>query len=405
MRKWDVTVGDRERSTAIVRSVCDSLLGADPGILDWGAALLQCHAGQVFGDARLLAHAEVLRDALVERLPAFAAHTGLYGGVSGIGWTCAHIDRCLGSTDESNYEEIDDFLMADLAQNGLAGHYDLIGGLVGIAVYFLERLPSPAGHAGLERILSLLEQRAEWSGDMAKWRTAPELLPDFQQKLAPNGYYNAGLAHGSPGVLALAALVARHSIERERCQRLADGAVNWILSLRNLASARGQVPSWYSETHSGGASRVAWCYGDLGVSIALALAANEFRQPAWLSVARDLAVSSSGRRDEQIRINDAGLCHGSAGAAHLLSRVTQLVADERLDVSAAHWYDQTLRFVAERPGRYGFQTLLSKLDGGHWIDEWQDSAQFLTGSTGAALALLATVSTHDPSWDRALLFS
>lgn len=406
MKFWNTPppFASRDAITAVVRTVSDSLKDANALTLDWGGALLLGQMAKEFDDADARQQANILRDGVVDRLSGYST-LGLYGGLTGAAWACAYVDNTLGQRDDAHYEEIDDYLNEQIAARGHALHYDLIGGLAGIAAYFLERLPAPAAVSGLTRILEVLDERAEWSEGGARWKTHPDALPDFQRRLAPEGYFNAGFAHGSPGVLALAALAARAGVEKDRCRRLAEGSAAWILSLRNTGAETGQFPSWVSDAYTSGATRVAWCYGDLGIAAALAMAGREFDKATWLNIAANVAAFAGGRRDGLIRINDPGLCHGSVGVAHVLTRIAALTGDRRVIDSASHWYRRTLAFVEQEPGKYGFRTLLSRLEDGKWLDEWQDSAQFLTGSTGAALALLAAQSADDPGWDRALLLS
>ena len=88
---------------------------------------------------------------------------GLYGGVSGVGWTVEHVGTILsedggsecdrGTVDQDDsLSEIDRLLLhrLDNSSNATVRDYDLIGGLVGIGVYFLERLPRPTATQGIK---------------------------------------------------------------------------------------------------------------------------------------------------------------------------------------------------------------------------------------------------------------
>jgi hypothetical protein len=59
-------------------------------------------------------------------------YSSLYGGLTGVGWTLAHISEGAGEI----LDEIDRAVIAELdASDPWRGHYDLIVGLVGYGVY------------------------------------------------------------------------------------------------------------------------------------------------------------------------------------------------------------------------------------------------------------------------------
>jgi lantibiotic biosynthesis protein len=372
---------------------------------DWGPPLLRYYVGRATDEQSSVESALAMRDAAIDALPRFLDVPGLYGGVAGIGWMCAHLDRLQQTSHDEQYAEVDEFLSEHVRERTWGGHYDLITGLVGIGTYFLERLPSAVARESLCRIVGLLADRATSDAEGTRWKTAPDLLPDFQRDVAPDGYYNLGVAHGAPGVLAFLSLGFSAGIERERCRELADGVVTWFRVVREPDSALGQFGPWWTGTSKSKASRLAWCYGDLGLATSLALAGVAFHRAEWTALATDIAQKAAARRDPETRVQDPGLCHGSAGVSHLFARLAQYTAESQFDVASQYWLAQTLRFHEQHAGRYGLQTIRTAQENGEWIDRWHDSAEFLTGATGIGLALLGSVSNLDPSWDRPLLLS
>src|SRR4029079_16935527 len=105
-----------------------------------------------------------------------------------------------GEEDEDPIQEIDEALLAPLARSPWLGEYDLIGGLAGLGVYALERLPRPAARTLLERVVDRLAELSEEMEEGAAWFTPPERLPEWQREIHTKGYYNLGVAHGLPGV-------------------------------------------------------------------------------------------------------------------------------------------------------------------------------------------------------------
>ena len=133
----------------------------------------------------------------VTQLAGTRSDVALFGGAAGIGWAVAHL--AAGDGADHVCGRIDAALLAQLA-GAWCGHYDLVAGLVGIGIYALERGGSGVVLAGrvLDHIAALAEPRA---GGLA-WHTPADHLPAWQRARAPDGYWNLGMAHGMPGIIA-----------------------------------------------------------------------------------------------------------------------------------------------------------------------------------------------------------
>ena len=92
---------------------------------------------------------------------------------------------------------------------------------------------------------------------------------------------------------------------------------------------------------------------------------------------------------------DTGLCHGSAGLAHIFNRLGQATGDVELVRAARRWYDATLDM--HQPGKAvaGFP---SRDVDPHGAYRWLASPGFLEGAAGVGLALSAAVG-GEPHWD------
>ncbi|MBK8235544.1 MAG: hypothetical protein IPK74_08325 [Deltaproteobacteria bacterium] len=68
-------------------------------------------------------------------------------------------------------------------------------------------------------------------------------------------------------------------------------------------------------------ARAAWCYGDPGVALALALAAGATGDPMHHAAALALGDAISKREASRCRVYDASMCHGAIGLAHVPLRL------------------------------------------------------------------------------------
>ena len=215
--------------------------------------------------------------------------------------------------------------------------------------------------------------------------------------MCPDGYFNLGLAHGIPAVIALMAKMIEAEVEVDRARALLDGTVRWMLTVAP-PRAGGRFPSWRGRGADDHAARLAWCYGNPGVVVPLFAAARATRNPAWEAEALALARDMAARPFESCGVSDMGICHGAAGVAHLFNRMYQATGDEVLGDAARRWIDRLLEM--RRPGEEvaGFPFL--HRDAG--VDTWKADRGMLMGATGVGLVLLAATTDVEPSWDRAL---
>lgn len=328
----------------------------------------------------------------------------LYGGFTGIAWAVAHLQDQLLDGEDDYTETIDDVLETYLSKSPWRGDYDLISGLVGIGVYALERLPRASAVRCLELIVARLYETAERNADGITWLTRPHLLPDWQRELCPNGYYNLGLAHGVPCVVALLGGVCAADVAVEKARPLLDGAVRWLLRQRLTGAARSSFPSWIGRDEGKrGDCRLAWCYGDAGIAAALLVAAHCVTESEWEREAVDIARRAAAREPESAGVRDACLCHGAAGLGHIFNRLFQITGEKDFREAARYWFERTLDLRLPVQGIAGYSVYRPGVNGG--IPLWEDEAGILEGAAGIALTLLAAATDIEPEWDRMLLIS
>ena len=345
---------------------------------------------------------DLARRCLQHAIAAVAEQPGtasLYSGLTGVGWAMAHL-RSLwpGDDEEDDLAEIDAVLLDHLDQSPWRGEYDLIEGLVGFGVYALERLPRPAAMACLERVVDRLAETTQRQGEGSTWWTDPAWLPAETRAEYPRGYYNLGLAHGVPGVIAFLGQVCAAGVAQDKVRPLLDGAVHWLLE----QDGPDGFGYWFSPGTRRDKARLAWCYGDPGVAAALLGAARDVAEPGWEAAARAVARRAAERPYAEAGIKDAALCHGSAGLGHLFNRMSQATGEPRLADTARAWFERTL--AMRRPGRGigGYEAWQADAAGS---PAWVADPGLLNGATGIALALLAAMTAIEPLWDRMLLVS
>jgi lantibiotic modifying enzyme len=293
----------------------------------------------------------------------------LYGGFTGVAWTFRHIERQRLLSESSWATDDLDQILTRIVSDDFAGHFDLVYGLAGLGAYACESDDAVSG-ALLREVTRLLFRSSETREPGRALGT-------------PDGGYDLGIAHGSPGTWAPLASATLRGIEG--AQALLRELVQWQLAQR-LA---GSVAFAY-RSESALPARSAWCYGDPGV--ALALYAASAVDARWAEVALEIARGAARRPTEQCGAATAGLCHGSAGLLHLYNRLYQATKDRRFADAARFWLDRTLdRWEARADAEVV-----------HGEPRWSDAPSLITGAVGVALALLAAATEVTPAWDRML---
>lgn len=378
------------------------LAGGSSGIALFYAYLERADAGAVPGLEDLIA---TYVDRSIEALGSQPMSPPLYAGFTGIAWMVDHLEGLFPEDEDGDEDgdetEIDQGVRLYLERQPWHDHYDLIGGLAGYAVYALEGLPRPGARRCLELVVDHFEKLAVDAEPARTWFTGPELLPPHQRETCPDGYYNLGVAHGMPAVLAVLAYAAAAGVKTETARALVEDGVTWLLAQELEPGRGGCFASWMAPGLEPNASRLAWCYGDLGLATTLLAVARSMGRDDWAAEARRIAHVAAERPEAQSGVRDAGLCHGAAGLAHLFHRLFRATGDAKLEQAARFWFAKTLAMAEHKTGIAGY---LAELPTGDLKGTSpQPDPGFLTGAAGIALALLGAVSDVEPGWDRILL--
>ena len=337
----------------------------------------------------------------------------LYSGFPGVAWAVEHLDGRLADREEDTGGDVARLLADHLGHSPWRRHFDLTRGVVGLGVYALERSRRPYGEECLRRTVARLAEIAEHREDGITWRSppGPQAPPGLQAPPGPQGPHDApsdgiaghnlGVAHGVPGVIALLG-EAVAALDPPAASALLPGAVAWLLAQKLPPGSPSVFPDRVAPGSTPAPTRISWCYGDLGISVALLGAARRTGRPAWEAEALAIARGAAMRPLGQAGVVDPGLCHGAAGAAHLFNRLFQATGEQVFAEAARGWIARTYALRRAGSGLAGFSAWRSGPSGEMG---WHGTAGLLTGAAGVGLALLAAATTTAPAWDRMLLVS
>ncbi|MBB6249448.1 lanthionine synthetase C family protein [Rhodanobacter sp. A1T4] len=331
----------------------------------------------------------------------------LYGGLTGVGLAIDHIGSVLGgkklqSFDEltSLNQEIDDFLFAWLQKDQEIFDYDLINGLVGIGVYFLGRLPRSGAADGITQIIRKLASHSTSNGEGICWFTPPAGLPHNQLATFPHGYYNLGLAHGIPGIIAFLSRAHAAGIMQAETERLLRGSVAWLMCHKLPDGEISTFSTVIAPTSSPTSARLAWCYGDVGIAASLMAAGSSLKDNAIRKAALQIASKAATRTLKNSGVIDASFCHGAFGLAHIFNRFYHFTHEQLFLDKALYWHGCGIGMQNPSDAMCGFLFHDANINGEM---SWSHSPGLLMGITGIGLVTLAGLSSSVPVWDRLFL--
>jgi len=365
-----------------------------------GLALFHAWAARAGADANGEARAATRLGEAFDLVASRTMNASLFCGFTGVAWV-AHLLTPQG--EEDPVAEVDDALLGALDDDGFAPPYDLIDGLAGIGVYALARLPRPAARRMAERVVDRLAERASAESVGRSWRSGAasrRALASGVATTADAPYWNLGLAHGVPGALGFLARALRAGVRATQARALLEDGAAWLVAQRLPAGAGGAFADFVAEDVPPEPARLAWCYGDPGAALGLLAAARALERADLESVALDVARLAARRPLEGSAVVDTGLCHGSAGLAHVFHRLARATGDATCLAAARRWLAETLVPRPERGGVAGFATYsFERVREGEYVED----PCLLTGAAGVGLALLAATTDVPPAWDAAFL--
>jgi lantibiotic modifying enzyme len=381
----------------IASILCDSADQFDsPGVLAGvsGLALFMFYYARFTGDSK---YAEVGTKALEKAVEmindGYKLHT-FCSGISGLAWTCEHLERYKFIDREgiSFINDLEPHLLSRMEKEFGNKHYDFLHGGMGVSYYFLsKRIPNKKKNKSLYSWLQ--EMAIECEDGSLKW----------ESKLSDTGRtgFNICLSHGmSSIVVVLTKLVKQYPHIAEMKVALLK-TIQYILQQQLPNPTASCFPSYSLESdeipHQ---SRLAWCYGDLGVTQAILQAAKALGNKSHENEAMKILLHNCNRKDlEKNFVRDAGICHGASGISHIFNR---LYANTKMDVfkdTSIYWMGKTIEMDQFSDGLAGYKSWRGDKDG------WENSYSLLGGITGIGLSMLSQLNPDLMNWDECLLLS
>jgi hypothetical protein len=215
-------------------------------------------------------------------------------------------------------------------------YYDVIQGVAGVGIYFLQNLSlfSEVLREMLQLLVRFIQPKKINGRLIPGWYTPKEYFYLEQDKIRfPMGNFNLGLAHGMTGVLAFLSICTLNGIEVSDQSESMTIMADWLQSKRrkkgncyfweHLIPFEAECAPQEKESHF---QREAWCYGTPGVTRSLFLAGKALKNRALESFALESFSSLFLRESKSWGLSSPNICHGIGGLlllTHLMANDTQ----------------------------------------------------------------------------------
>ena len=318
-------------------------------------------------------------------------------GLAGFGWGLLYFqEKSFIEIEADNYlNQLDGILSENLKEELAKANLDFLHGASGLAYYFIKRYETNPSQSSteLKRYIKWLDNTKKESEDGFYW-------DDFIDM----GEINLSLSHGLASVIIILCKIYSLGIETKQTQELIEGSINYVLKQKAKKPHLGcYFPQLIQEDKNTKyiKSRLAWCYGDLGIALAIWHAGTSLSNHFLKQLAKEIFIYSAERKQlGENAIKDAGLCHGTAGIAQIFQRMYLNTQEEVFKNSAAYWVDETLKMAKFTSGLAGYKTFIPDK-----IEPWKNTSDLISGVSGIGLALMSFQDKNFNDWDQCLLIS
>lgn len=334
------------------------------------------------------------------------SHSTYCSGITGFGWLLEHLfeEDFIDFDNDELLVELDDYLLAKMLNDFKNGYYDFLHGGIGYGFYFFKRYKNTNASILKEKykenlleIIKYLRDNSEEEKNTIKW--ASEKNTDNQIS-----EYNLSLSHGITSITNFLCRLHSDDFFKPHVEDMIIKSSNFILSCKNQnKDCFSLFPNNETTLNSNQGtrnSRLAWCYGDLGIGLTILNAATALDDKILFQEAMLILTHASLRTTpEKTLVNDAGICHGAFGNALIFNRVFKITKKSIFFEASLFWCNEGLQMAYHEDGNAGYKKWFPERK------EWKKEISLLEGTAGIGLTIINLLSSSDSNWDECLMLS
>lgn len=279
--------------------------------------------------------------------------------------------------------DLENYLIREMRKDIQNHNYDFMHGSLGVGLYFLKK---KTNELIIHELIEFLYSTAEIDrvNKIAKWKSVIDIKT---HKIG----YNIALSHGISSIVIFLSRVVAGGSKDIRVKELLEYSVNYLLSQEIDFQLYGSHFPIQSKENIN-KSRLAWCYGDLGIALSLWQAGKAMNKDEWKNKALEIFIDSTKRLSpSENNVFDAGLCHGSAGIVMIYRRMYIETGRSEFLSATNYWVRQTLDIARFEDGLAGYKTYRK--------DSWICDNSLLEGISGVGLMFTSYLLDDMQEWD------
>ncbi len=366
-----------------------------------GIALFHFYCGKFLDDNR---HTDKGSDIITEafdRIQNGYSYPTFCDGIAGAFWVLELLkeEEFIILEEDIVTPELDDHLFEQMNADMRAGNYDFLHGAMGYGFYFLKRYQYAIDKDSkkrykqyLDSLIFFLKETAIRDTRGIWWKSKIRMGEEKVEGC------NLGLSHGISSILNFLSRLAIYPDFYAEVQPLLKPITDYILGCKHTKSELTSIfPNWITPEQSNNYnSRLAWCYGDLGIGISLLRAGKILEDHILLQQAVSILKHTTKRRDlEETFIKDGGICHGAFGVMRIYQYVYKETGNTIFKEATTYWATKALEIATHQNGHAGYKM--------HAGDSWESEANLLEGTAGIGLSIISYLADFDTKWEEALL--
>lgn len=325
-------------------------------------------------------------------------------GIGGFGWAIQHL-KTNGFIDfdcDDLLSQFDDYLYNQMMIDFDHNNFDFLHGALGYAYYFLSRYINTENsylqehyYEYLSKSVSSLEKLSIPTKNGFRWDSVLERKKDKRGA-------NLGLSHGIPSILIFLSKLNKIAVFKDQTEKLLFGGVSYILGLKKETEKNISLfPSWVEKNKElEYNSRIAWCYGDLGIGLSLLQASQSLGDNTIENHSFNILSHTTFRKSpKKSFVIDAAICHGSYGNALIYQNLFHRNQSKLYKESMDYWIKDGIEKAIFNDGYAGY-----KQYNGH-EKNWMPELSILEGVAGIGLTIINYLSKERNTWDECLMIS
>lgn len=363
-----------------------------------GTLFLLCYYNEFLNDTTYI---DLVEQRIYDTMDAINNDNGFSdlsysSGITGFLWTLDnlsthhYIDIDLTDFKDSIHPILNDYMMFKMDED----NFDFLHGALGVANYFLDQTDSHS-QTWIQQFNKQLLSKATYHTDGTV---------SFTSLAYPNNtplqVINLGLSHGMASII--------YYFQRCLKNKIADAAIikktlQQIIAFyrknqNDLSGHTAYFPNWINETFSTANSRLAWCYGDVGIGLALLQAAATLNDFDLQIYSIEILKNTTKRLDlKKEGISDAGICHGTTGLLKIYRNLFRQTTIPEFKIAGDYWLQKTLEQATHTDGHGGYKTFNQQ--------NYLNDCGLLEGVTGIGIVFLEELMNKSFPWEKSLMLS